>query len=93
MVDDLIRDSGLHIATCLGGQVYSHGAGLHAFNHVACDEDWRLLARDEGSGDDDIHILGLLPEQCHLHAIQSFVQSLYVPWRRAVCGAVATCKL
>ena len=71
MGDNFIRDGSGNVAACLGCQIHSHRARLHGLDHVQGDQLGSLLARDEGSRDDDVHLLGLLPKQRRLRSMHT----------------------
>ena len=48
------------------GEVDDDGARAHEREHIGGDQFGRGAAGDEGGGDDDVHLLGLLAKQVHL---------------------------
>ncbi len=55
----------LAVASGHGGKINDHRTGLHALHHRFCDQRGCFFTRNRGSGDDDVHLLGLLCEQGH----------------------------
>ena len=51
---DLVGDSGLDVAASDGSEIDGAAAVRHRVDELAADELRRWLARDQGSGDDDV---------------------------------------
>ena len=59
----LARPRRLHVSAALRGQVDDHAATLHERDHIARDQDGRLLVGDEGGRNYDVHLAALLLEK------------------------------
>jgi hypothetical protein len=56
--------------------VDDHAARLHALDHVGGDQPGRGLARDQGGGDDDVRLLGLLGVHLALGLLEALAHHL-----------------
>ena len=74
----LARYGQLAVATLLRGKIDDHAAGLHRLHHFGGDELGCRLAGDQGRGDDDVHLPGLLGIHLALGRLETLAHDLGV---------------
>ena len=74
----LTRNRQFAVAALFGRQIHDDAARAHGTHHLSADQLGRRFAWDQGGGDDDVDVLGLLGEDGALSLLEAFAHDFGV---------------